>query len=67
MSGLRAGMSDRYQICPVNQDNVLRKNRSGAKAMNLRPDKLTTSKQGTIEHIKIREITRGNLFTRNHT
>jgi hypothetical protein len=35
--------------------------------MNVGLDKLTTSKQNTIEHIKIRGTTRGNLFTRNHT
>jgi hypothetical protein len=35
--------------------------------MNLEPDKLTTSKQSTIEHIEIRGTTRGNIFTRNHT
>jgi hypothetical protein len=35
--------------------------------MNLESDKLTTSKQDTIEHIEIRGTTRCNLFTRNHT
>jgi hypothetical protein len=35
--------------------------------MSLGSDKLTISKQDTIEHIEIRRITRGNLFTRNHT
>jgi hypothetical protein len=43
------------------------KNRSGTKTMNLGPDKLTTSKQDTIEHIEINRATRCNLFTRNHT
>jgi hypothetical protein len=67
-------MSDRHQICLildriclVNQDNAHWKSRSGTKMMNLKPDKLTTSKQDTIEHIKIRRATRCNLFTRNHT
>jgi hypothetical protein len=35
--------------------------------MNLEPDKLTTSKQDTIEHIEISVTTRYNIFTRNHT
>jgi hypothetical protein len=42
-------------------------NRSGAKAMNLDPDKLTTSKQDIVEHIEIKRIIRSNLNTRNHT
>jgi hypothetical protein len=32
-------------------DNVLQKNKSGTKMMNLRSDKLMISKQDTIEHI----------------
>jgi hypothetical protein len=74
MSGLRADMSNRHricpvqdQICPVNQDNEQRKSRSNIKTMNLGPDKITTSKQDTIEHVKIDRATRCNLFTRNHT
>jgi hypothetical protein len=74
MSGLRVDMSNQYQICPVwghicsiQQDNVLRKNRLGAKMMNLDPDKLTTSKQDTIEHIEIKGTIRCNLNTMNHT
>jgi hypothetical protein len=35
-------------ICPVQQDNMLHKSRSGVKTMNLDPDKVTTSKQDTI-------------------
>jgi hypothetical protein len=35
--------------------------------MNLRPDKLTTSKHYTIEHIEMKGMTRCNLFARNHT
>jgi hypothetical protein len=35
--------------------------------MNLGPDKLTTSKQDTIEHIEIKGTTRSKLNTRNHT
>jgi hypothetical protein len=49
------------RICPiggwiglVKVDLALRKNRSGAKLMNLGPDELTTSKQDTIEHIEIK-------------
>jgi hypothetical protein len=67
-------MSDRHQICPIldwicpmNQDNAQQKSRSGTKTMNLEPDKLTTSKQDTIEHIEIRGTTRCNIFTRNDT
>jgi hypothetical protein len=55
------------QICPVKLDLRLRKSRSGAKMMNLGPDKLTTSEQDTIEHTEIRGTTRYNLNTRNHT
>jgi hypothetical protein len=35
--------------------------------MNLSPDKLTTSKQDTIEHIEIDGTTRCNPNNRNHT
>jgi hypothetical protein len=35
--------------------------------MNPDPDKLTTSKQDTIEQLKIRQTTRGNPNTNNHT
>jgi hypothetical protein len=51
----------------MNQDNTERKSRSGAKTINLGPDKLTTSKQDIIEHIEISGTTRCNIFTRNHT
>jgi hypothetical protein len=60
-------MSGRHRICPVKQDNTQRKSRSSTKTMNQEPDKLTTSKQDTIEHIEISETTRCNIFTRNHT
>jgi hypothetical protein len=67
-------MSSRHQIClvqdwicPVNQDYEQQKSRSGTKMMNLGPNKLTTSKQDTIEHIEINRATRCNLFTKNHT
>jgi hypothetical protein len=67
-------MSDRHpiysvqdRICLVNQDYEQRKSRSGIKMMNLDPDKLTTSKKDTIEHIEINRATRCNLFIRNHT
>jgi hypothetical protein len=43
------------------------KSRSRAKMMNLGPDKLTTSKQDTIEQVELRGITRGNQNTRNLT
>jgi hypothetical protein len=55
------------QICPVKLDLRLQKSRSGAKMMNLGPDKLTTSEQDTIEYTEIRGTTRYNLNTRNHT
>jgi hypothetical protein len=74
ISGLVADLSNKLQICPVqdqiclvNQDYEQWKSRSVAKAMNLGADKLTTSKQDTTEHIEIRGSTRCNLFTRNHT
>jgi hypothetical protein len=35
----------------LRMDNVLQKNKSGTKMMNLRSDKLMISKQDTIEHI----------------
>jgi hypothetical protein len=35
--------------------------------MNIGPNKLTTSKQDTIEYREIHRETRCNLFTRNHT
>jgi hypothetical protein len=74
MSGLRADMSSLYRIClvgsricPFKLDLALWKSRSGDKTMNLRPDKLTTSKEDTIENIKIRGTTRSNINTKNHT
>jgi hypothetical protein len=67
ISGLRANMSSRHWICPVNQDYEQRKSRSGTKTMNLQLDKLTTSKHDTIEHKEINRATRCNLFTRNDT
>jgi hypothetical protein len=67
MSGLRPDMSGRYQICLVKQDNTQHKSRSGAKMTNLGPDKITTNKQHTIEHIEVNRATRCNIFTRNHT
>jgi hypothetical protein len=63
----RADIFGRQWICPVNQENKQQKSRSGTKMMNLGPDKLTTSKQDTIEHIEIDRATRCYLVTRNHT
>jgi hypothetical protein len=58
MSGLRMDMPGVNQICPaqariylIRQDYTLWKNRSGAKTINLGPDKLTTCKQDTIERL----------------
>jgi hypothetical protein len=63
MSGLRANMSDKHRICPVNQDYEQQKSRSGTKMINLGLDKFTTSKQDIIEHIEISRAIRCNLFT----
>jgi hypothetical protein len=67
MSGRHWICSVQDWICPMNQDYEQRKNRSGTKTMNLGSDKLTTSKQDTIEHIEINRATRCNLFIGNHT
>jgi hypothetical protein len=40
-----------YWICPVKLDLTLWTSISGVKTMSLGPDKITTSKQDTIEHI----------------
>jgi hypothetical protein len=60
MSGLDPDISGQTGLRAV-------KNRSGGKTINLGPDKLTTCKQDTIEHIKIRGTTSCNQITRNHT
>jgi hypothetical protein len=67
MSGLRSDISSLYQICPVKLDLALRKCRSRVKTMNLGPDKLTTSKQDTIEHTEVKGTARSNQNSRNHT
>jgi hypothetical protein len=74
MSGFRVDMSGinwiclaQARICPIRQAYALRKSRSEAKTINLGPDKLTTCKQYTIEHIEIRGTTSSNQNTRNHT
>jgi hypothetical protein len=43
------------------------KNRSGAKMMNLGPDKLTSCKLNTTELRENKGTTRSNINTRNHT
>jgi hypothetical protein len=55
------------RICPIKLDLALQKSRSGAKTINLGPDKLMTCKLNIIELIEIRRIIRRNLITRNHT
>jgi hypothetical protein len=50
-------------ICPDNLDLTLRQSRSGAKTMNLDPDKLTTYKLNTIELREINGTIRSNLIT----
>jgi hypothetical protein len=54
-------------ICPIKVDLALRKNKSVAKTMNLRPDKLMACKLNTIELREIMGITRSNPNTSNHT
>jgi hypothetical protein len=73
MSGLKADISIGNQICPaqaqiclIKQVYAMQKSRSGAKMINLGPDKLTTYKQDTIEHIEIKGTTSCNQNTRNH-
>jgi hypothetical protein len=56
-------MSNQHRICPVKQDFLQWKSRSGTKMMNLRPDKLTTNKLDIIEQEEISRATRNNLFT----
>jgi hypothetical protein len=67
MSDLRSDMSVLCWISSVKLDLMLWKSRSGAKMMNLGPDKLTTCKLNTIELREIRRIIRSNLITSNHT
>jgi hypothetical protein len=74
MSGLGSDISGLCWICSVKQEHALgldkqeqQKSRSGAKTMNLGLDKLTTCKLNTIELREIKETTRSNLITRNHT
>jgi hypothetical protein len=38
----------------MKQDELQQKSRSGFKAMNLEPDKFTTSKQDTIEQVDMK-------------
>jgi hypothetical protein len=61
-------------MCPAWGPNMYGKtescaaeSRSGAKTMNLGPDKLMTCKLNTIELREIRRSTRSNLIARNHT
>jgi hypothetical protein len=67
MSNLRSDMSVLCWISSVKLDLMLWKSRSGAKMMNLGPDKHTTCKLNTIELREIRRIIRSNLITSNHT
>jgi hypothetical protein len=74
MSGLRSDMSELGRICPilgqvclVKLDHALQKSRSGAKMMNLSPNKLTTCNLNTIELREIKGTTRSNLNTKNPT
>jgi hypothetical protein len=67
MSGLRLDISGLGQICSVKLDLALWKSRSGAKTMNLGPDKLTVHKLNTIEVREIKGTTRSNPNTRNDT
>jgi hypothetical protein len=67
MSGLRSDTSGLVQICLVKLDLTHWKSRSGAKTMNLGPDKLMTCKISTKKLIENKGTTRSNLNTRNHT
>jgi hypothetical protein len=51
MSGGNRIYSVQARICPAKWVNALQKSRSGAKTINLGPDKLMTCKQDTIKHI----------------
>jgi hypothetical protein len=64
MSGLRSDMSSLGWICPVTQNFVQQKSRSGAKMMRLGPDELTISKLDNMELREIRGTTRNNLNSR---
>jgi hypothetical protein len=67
MSGFRSDMSRLCRICLGNLDLTLQKSRSGAKMMNLGPDKFTACKLNTIDLREIKRTTRSNLITRIHT
>jgi hypothetical protein len=47
MSSLRLDMSELHRICLIKPDLAQQKSTSGAKTMNLGPDKLTTCKLST--------------------
>jgi hypothetical protein len=64
MSSLRSDMSSLDRICPVTNNFVQRKSRSGAKMMRLGPDELTISKLDNMELREITGITRSNLNSR---
>jgi hypothetical protein len=68
MFGLRLDMSELCQIClawgricRVKQEHALWKSRSGAKTMNLGPDKLIACKLNIIDLREIKEIIREQL------
>jgi hypothetical protein len=67
MLGIGSDMSGLGHICPVKLDLALRKSRSGAKMMNLGPDKLMTHKVNAIELREIKGTTKSNLNTWSHT
>jgi hypothetical protein len=54
-------------ICPGKLDLAQWKTKSGAKTMNLGPNKLTTYKLSTKKLRENKGTTRNNLNTRNHT
>jgi hypothetical protein len=73
MSGLKSDMSGPGQIYLALGPDMFEKtgshnaeSRSGAKIINLSPDKLMTCKLNTIELREIRRTTRHNLIARNH-
>jgi hypothetical protein len=60
-----SGLGGRISL--VKLDLMLRKSISGAKTMNLGPDKLTGCKLNKIGLMEIWRTTRNNLIIRNHT
>jgi hypothetical protein len=67
MSSFMSDMSRLGRISPVKLDLMQQKSRSGAKTMNLDPNKLTTYKLSIKKLRKNKGTTKNNLNTKNHT